>query len=150
MKNHLHLIAEAEDTYALSRAMRSLSIRLAKRINRLMGESGQRIVDRYGMSVLSTPLEVKMALRYVLNNYRRHQAQLRHKVQKGWIDPCSSALWFTGWLEPPLPARDPCPDLARGTVAPRSAALRGDWRDWELIDPSDVPGPMRDRALIGE
>jgi hypothetical protein len=41
--NPLHIIAEAEDTYAVSRAVRGISIRIAKRVNAELGESGVRI-----------------------------------------------------------------------------------------------------------
>jgi hypothetical protein len=34
------------------------------------------------------------ALAYVLNNSRRHNAE---RFNAYWIDPCSSAPWFTGW-----------------------------------------------------
>jgi REP element-mobilizing transposase RayT len=147
-RNHLHLIVEADDKFALSRAMRSLSIRIAKRINQVMGARGVRIVDRYFMRVLKTPLDVRTALQYVLNNYRRHEAQFGRCCADGWIDPCSSAIWFRDWAIEPRPARDRCPDLPRGTVIPCSEMLRHDWKLWGRIDPSFVPGPFRDRAKV--
>lgn len=148
-RNHLHLIVEAEDTYALSRAMRGLSIRIAKRINALMGERGARIVDRYFMHVLRTPLEVSLALRYVLNNFRRHAAQRGRRVDPRWMDPCSTARWFQGWSGPRRRARDPCPDLQSGVVPARTRVLREDWRLYGPIELAFVPGPERDRARIG-
>src|SRR5262245_46408887 len=39
--NHLHLIVEAEDARALSRGMKGLSIRLARRLNKWMGTRGK-------------------------------------------------------------------------------------------------------------
>jgi REP element-mobilizing transposase RayT len=146
--NHLHLIAEADDKFALSRAMRSLSIRIAKRINQLMGERGVRIRDRYFMSVLKSPLDVNMARKYVINNHRRHAAQFGRRLAPGFIDPCSSALWFDGWSDPPEPVDDPCPDLPPGIVAPRSDALRFSWKMYGLLDPSYVPGPFEDRRKV--
>lgn len=143
--NHLHLIVEADDMYALSRAMRGLSIRIARRVNQLMGARGVRIRDRYVMTVLKTPLAVQFALRYVLNNYRRHAATWGRKLPDGWIDPCSSARWFDGWAGRPTRSRDPCPDLPSGIVPPRSDVLRRDWRMYGLLEPSFVPGPHRDR-----
>jgi REP element-mobilizing transposase RayT len=148
--NHLHLIAEADDKFALSRAMRSLSIRIAKRINQLMGARGRRIRSRYMLSVLTTKCEVQRALAYVLNNFRRHAAHWRRRMPDGWIDPCSSAVWFDGWSKPPTPTADPCPDMARGTVAPKSVLLRHGWKAYGLIDPSYVPGPLRDRAAVAK
>jgi REP element-mobilizing transposase RayT len=137
--NHLHLIAEADDKFALSRAMRSLSIRIARRINMLMGARGMRIPKRYMLSVLKTKCDVQRALAYVLNNYRKHAAQWRRRMPDGWIDPCSSAVWFDGWSKPPTPTPDPCRDMARGTVAPQSNVLRYGWKAYGLIDPSYVP-----------
>jgi REP element-mobilizing transposase RayT len=146
--NHLHLIAEADDKFALSRAMRSLSIRIAKRINQLMHARGKRIRNRYMLSVLRTKCDVQRALAYVLNNRRRHAAQSRRRLRDRWIDPCSSAVWFQDWARPPLATWDPCPDLPRGTVEPQSVLLRHGWKAHGLIDPSYVPGPLRDRAAV--
>ncbi len=146
--NHLHLIAEVDDGYALSRAMRSLSIRIAKGINRLMGARGVRIRDRYFAALLETPYAVKSALAYVLNNYRRHAAQSKRRCPPNWVDPCSSAIWFSGWSRPPTTARDPCPDLPRGTAPPRTALLRHAWKPYGLLDPSFVPGPWREREAV--
>lgn len=144
-RNHLHLIAEADDTYAISRAMRGLSIRIARRVNALMGESGRRIRDRYMMKVLRTPLQTLLALRYVLNNRRRHAAQAGKTFEPDWVDPCSSAIWFDGWCRS-VRARDPCPDLERGVFAPRSRLLARDWKLYGALDPAFVPGPLSSRA----
>jgi hypothetical protein len=45
---------------------------------------------------LRTPTEVRHALVYVLNNSRRHDPS----IPSSWIDPLSSARWFTGWRWP--------------------------------------------------
>jgi REP element-mobilizing transposase RayT len=146
--NHLHLIVEVDDEYALSRAMRSLSIRIAKRINQVMGARGVRIRDRYVAVLLETPYAVKSALAYVLNNYRRHAAQSKRRCPRDWVDPCSSGIWFGGWSRRPRAARDPCPDLPHGTSPPRTALLRHAWKPYGLLDPSFVPGPWRDRQGV--
>jgi hypothetical protein len=91
---------------------------------------------------------VRMALRYVLNNYRRHAAQSKRRCAKGWVDPCSSGIWFDGWSRRPAPTRDPCPDLPRATQRPRTASLRHAWKLYGLLDPSSVPGPWRDSAAV--
>src|SRR5512144_842396 len=44
--NHVHLLIEADNTAALVRGVRGLSIRVAKRMNRLMSTNGQVIGDR--------------------------------------------------------------------------------------------------------
>ena len=69
--NHLHLIVEAEDAAALSRAMQAFCIRLAKRLN-----------------ALASRRQVANAVRYVLRNYRHHA---RESLPSGWEDALSSA-----------------------------------------------------------
>ncbi|MBI2394327.1 MAG: hypothetical protein HYV09_32450, partial [Deltaproteobacteria bacterium] len=57
--NHLHLIVEASDAPTLSRRMQGFGIRLAKRINRMMGRARGRVLGgRYHARVLATPREV--------------------------------------------------------------------------------------------
>jgi REP element-mobilizing transposase RayT len=141
--NHLHLIAEGDDTYAVSRAMRGLSIRIAKRLNQLMKRSGQVIEERYFMSVLKTPLAVFQATRYVLNNYRKHAAEWGERLSRDFIDPCSSARWFSHWTCVPAPARDPCPDLDPAIVEPLSAVWREVWTKYGSIEPWFVPSAPR-------
>jgi REP element-mobilizing transposase RayT len=75
--NHIHLIAEAVDATALARGIKGLSIRIALGLNRLMSRKGRVIADRWHQHILRTPSEVKRALAYVLNNFRKHQAQQR-------------------------------------------------------------------------
>ena len=41
IKDHLHFIIEADDARALARGMQGLTIRLAKRINKVLGRRGQ-------------------------------------------------------------------------------------------------------------
>lgn len=139
--NHLHLIVEAEDKYALSRAMRGLSIRIAKRINALMGERGVRIPARYEMTVLKTPLQALMTIRYVLNNFRRHAKTWGEFPAPDWIDPCSSAATFDAWSRTPARVRDPCPDVRGCTSPARSFLIKEAWRPYGLTEPDFVPGP---------
>ncbi|WP_373049552.1 hypothetical protein [Vulgatibacter sp.] len=77
--NHLHMIAEVETRSALSRAMRSLSIRAAKGLNKLMGRKGRVFADRYHLVVLKTPRQVANAIRYVLSNTRKHMLERGEK-----------------------------------------------------------------------
>jgi REP element-mobilizing transposase RayT len=141
--NHLHMMVEADDKYALSRAMRSLSIRIAKRLNALMKERGVRIPTRYHMSVTKTAQDVRLALRYILNNYRRHAADWGEECPPGWVDPYSSGPWFKYWCRPTAASRDPCPMLASGIVEAQSFLLTEAWKAYGLLDPSFVPGPGR-------
>ncbi|MEO8177864.1 MAG: transposase [Deltaproteobacteria bacterium] len=71
-RDHLHLIAEANERRALSRGVQGLSIRLALAINRHLERKGRLFVDRYHARALKTPREVRFALRYVLLNARKH------------------------------------------------------------------------------
>ncbi len=89
--NHLHLTAEADGTAALSNGVRALSIRLARRLNRMMGRSGRVFEDRYHAHVLKTPAEVRNARRYVLGNFASHARRRGEPVREGFVDPFSSA-----------------------------------------------------------
>ena len=70
--NHLHLIVEADDDAALSRAMQGLCIRLAKALNAMMDRAGAVFADHYHSRLLRTPTELVNAIRYVLGNFARH------------------------------------------------------------------------------
>ena len=137
--NHLHLIAEGDDTYAVSRAMRGLSIRIARRLNKLMGRRGKVIDERYMLRVLHDARAVFEATRYVLNNYRKHAVEWDERPARDWIDPCSSARWFAHWAYQPARSRDPCPELERGIVEPLSEVWAEVWSPFGVIEPSFVP-----------
>ena len=70
--NHLHLIVEADDNGALSRAMQGLSIRIAKALNSLMNRPGAVFSDHYHSRLLRTPTELVRAIAYVLGNAAHH------------------------------------------------------------------------------
>ena len=90
--NHVHLIVEAEGTRAFALGVRALSIRLARRLNVMMGRSGPVFGDRYHAHVLRTPAEVRNAVRYVLGNFESHAARRGEPTSsRGWVDPFSSA-----------------------------------------------------------
>jgi hypothetical protein len=85
------LIAEADSTASLSRGMKGLSVRVAWAVNRALGRKrGKVFSDRYYSRVLSTPREANLALHYVLNNYREHQAEGGRTLPARFRDPCSS------------------------------------------------------------
>jgi putative transposase len=96
--NHLHLINEAADKEALARGMQGLEVRLAKRLNAVLKRKGKLFAHRYHTRSLRTRRETFNALRYVLLNRKHHAAE--KKFSKYWVDPYSSAPWFTGWAEP--------------------------------------------------
>ena len=70
--NHIHLILEADDNEALTRAMRGLTIRIAKALNALMRRHGKVLGDTYHSRLLRTPTELANAIGYVLNNAKHH------------------------------------------------------------------------------
>jgi putative transposase len=96
MSNHLHLLVEAASARALSRSMQSITIRLAKRLNALLRRSGRVFADRYRSRSLRSPREVRNALVYVLNNFRRHADQSGPRLPLSFVDPYSSAGFFEG------------------------------------------------------
>jgi len=136
LRDHIHLIAEAQDERALARGMQGLSIRIAKALNRVMKRRGQVFADRYHARALRTPREVRNALVYVLHNTLRHRDERRYRrlargvggfaVPSRHVDDCSSAVFFDWWREERAHAPPGAP--TRPVVAPRSWLLRTAWR----------------------
>jgi hypothetical protein len=79
------MLAEAQSREALSRGVQGLAIRLARAINRVLHRAGEVWADRYHARALRTPREVRNALVYVPNNWRKHGAVART------LGGCSSA-----------------------------------------------------------
>jgi putative transposase len=128
--NHIHLIVEVEDKDSLSRGMRGLNTRLAKRLNRVFQRRGKLIDGRYHSRLLTTPREVHNALRYVLFNAAKHRARAGKPTRAG-IDPRSSAPRFQGWREHP---RSGSSTKDFGTSSPRTWLLRIGWKRHGLLD----------------
>jgi REP element-mobilizing transposase RayT len=140
--NHLHLIVEAPNAEALARGMQGLAVRIARRVNRHMGREGTVFKDRYHARALKTAWQVRIALRYVLLNARKHSQSQRWQRECllaetstvaamerfraapfpvgpkhcPHIDPFSSAVWFAGWKgssrAPPADALLAAPETA--------------------------------------
>jgi hypothetical protein len=89
--DHVHLLVESDDARGLGRGIQGLAIRVAKAINRALARHGRVWFDRYHARLLSTPREVRNALVYVLQNWRKHVPGARG------LAPRSSAGWFGGW-----------------------------------------------------
>src|SRR6478752_8556644 len=100
--DHIHLIVEIDDPHCFSRAIQGLAVRIAKKLNGLMGRRGKVFADRFHDRVLTTPRQVRNALAYVLCNARKHG---RAPSRRGWRDPFSTAALFSGWVQVP-PERD--------------------------------------------
>jgi hypothetical protein len=118
--NHLHFVVEANGKEGLSRGMQGIAIRIAKVVQRALTRQGRVFADRYFARVLCTPLEVKRALAYVLENARNHGS-----MHEG-IDPCSSGAWFDGWRH----RGDELADVGGWSPLPlaRTWLLRFGWR----------------------
>jgi REP element-mobilizing transposase RayT len=142
--NHLHLIVESTDRVALGRAMKGLGVRIAKRLNRMMGTKGQVLGDRYHARPLRNGRQVRRGLHYVLNNHRHHAAQRNATLPPSWLDPFSTARAFTGWRDatPELieRTRDPCFPIPLGVLAARTDLLKHVWRSYGLLEIAHVPG----------
>jgi REP element-mobilizing transposase RayT len=133
--DHVHLLVEAASKSALSRAMKGLAVRLARAVNHVLGRTGAVLRDRYHARVLETPRQTRNAIAYVLCNAHKHG----HAPNvRGWVDECSSAGWFDGWVTS-RPERMPAP-LA--TAPPRTWLLRVGWRRGGFLHPDHRPGAM--------
>jgi REP element-mobilizing transposase RayT len=131
--NHLHLIVEALRRECVAKGMNALLSTLARALNRFWGRSGKVFPQRYHDEVIATPTQARNALRYVLQNGKKHGA-----VPRASIDPCSSALAFDGWATPPsIPA---LPLHAAPPVAPPSVwLLTKGWRRLGLLRIDELP-----------
>jgi len=95
-RDHLHLIVEASDRRLLARGLQGLAVRIAKGLNRHWNRrKGSVFAERYFARLLERPRQVFNAIRYVLNNGRKHG----ERISAGRADPYSSGRWFTGWLD---------------------------------------------------
>jgi REP element-mobilizing transposase RayT len=132
--NHLHLLVEADDRACVARGMNALLSPLARALNKLWGRSGKVFPDRYHDEVISTPTQTRNALRYVLQNGKKHGA-----VPRASIDLCSSAPVFDGWKDRPSIASIPATPVV-SAVAPASTwLLTTGWHRHGLLDIDELP-----------
>jgi putative transposase len=130
--DHVHLVVEADDKRALWCGTTGLEVRVARRLNTLLGKKGRFWGDRYHARALGTPREVRHAIVYVLMNWKKHAPNARA------FDPCSSAWWFNGWTEPPR-SRPPGWRDAPPVEKPSVWLAREGWARGGRIDPSERP-----------
>jgi REP element-mobilizing transposase RayT len=146
--NHFHFLIEARNKRALTRGMQSLTINLARAINCELGREGKVFEYRYHDRQITSARQVRNALAYVLNNWRRHREDLQSpRAMTALLDPYASGLSFTGWCREgskgsprftippgyvPLPVSPPTTDL-----------LRHGWSRFGPIDLFETPGPLR-------
>jgi putative transposase len=132
--NHLHFMVEADSRAALGTGMQGLLISMAKQLNRRMSRKGGVFADRYHSRELKTPLEVKRALNYVLNNWRHHA----NSAAK--FDEYSSGPMFEGWKNHKGRSWLGSHDLI-AVVRPRTWLLAKGWLKHGELSPYAVPGP---------
>src|SRR5262245_3784730 len=135
LDDHLHFVVEGDTHAAFVSGTRSLSIRLARRLNPVLGRKGRLMAEIYYRRELRTPAEVRNALRYVLLNYIGHVARHGQATTHPTIDPYSSARWFDGWTV--AVSADPEP---RAVSPPATWLARVGWRRHGLLSPFDIPG----------
>lgn len=148
LSNHLHLIIEAASVKARALGIAGLQVRLARRINALVGRTGKLFPERYHARALTTPTEVRNALRYVLNNALHHDPNITFCLGEDWIDPYSSAAWFDGWARPIVADtrwKRELLEMPAPTVKPQSWLLSIGWRRHGLIRFDEMPGTRADR-----
>jgi REP element-mobilizing transposase RayT len=141
LANHLHLITEAADKGAHSRGIQGFCVRVARRMNVLMKRSGQFFAHRYHVRALTSPTQVRHALRYVLQNRKHHDAEKR--FSKTWFDPYSSAAWFDGWsskLYASMGWERRLLEMARPTAKATTWLLSTGWKRLGLLRLDEVPG----------
>lgn len=142
--NHLHLIVEHEGGGSLSRGMRSICTRLAAQLNALFQRRGPLLADRFHVRALTTPLEVRRALAYVLLNARKHAHADGQALPAGWVDRFSSAPKFDGWRIAPDTR---FADFDYGTAPARTWLLRSGWRRHGAIDLDETAPTLGTRRV---
>ncbi|MBL8901015.1 MAG: transposase [Planctomycetes bacterium] len=146
--DHLHLLVEADDRDCVARGMNALLSPLALALNKLWGRRGKMFRERYHDEVITTPTQTRNALRYVLQNGKKHGV-----MPQASIDLCSSVPVFDGWKERPSIAAIPTA-LVVASVAPASTwLLTTGWRRHGLLDLHELPHTKlagRPRANLAE
>jgi REP element-mobilizing transposase RayT len=138
-RDHVHLIVEADDHVALGRGMKALGTRIALAVHRVFGRCGKVMAGRYHVRRLTSARQVRNALRYVLQNIRKHRLQRAGRAGAPAIDEASSGRWFTGWKRrnSSTHAGDGKP---REVAPPRTWLLNAGWRRYGLIELAEIPG----------
>jgi putative transposase len=140
---------------ALARGIQGFQISAARALNQAFAKTtgrarrGRVFSDRYHAVPLTTPTQVRHAMRYVLNNWRRHREDQGIETMFWDVDYFSSGVSFTGWKElhgasylPSAPKRYvPLP-----VAGPRTWLLAEGWQRAGTISMYSVPGPVRRNA----
>ena len=147
-REHIHLICEADDKLALGRGMKGLQVSAARHLNAAIAldrnepvRRGSVFPERYHVQPLKTRRQVRNAIAYVLNDWRRHGEDLDGPFRAAQIDPYASGMLFDGWKRT-YPFIPPETFVPLGTVRPQTWMLEHGWRMYGAIDPLEVPGAI--------
>src|SRR3954470_9659966 len=105
-----------------------LGVWIARRVNEKLGRAGRVLNDRYHERRLAPPRELRNAIVYVLQNFRKHHPS------PFVFDAWSSAPWFDGWtftLDPPA-TRTP-------VATPGTWLASKGWRRHGRLGPDEQP-----------
>jgi REP element-mobilizing transposase RayT len=137
-RTHIHLLVEANDKLALARGMQGFQISAAKQLNAAISEGkagprrrGSVFPDRYHAEIITSPRQARHVLSYVMNNWRKHQEDVREPMSGWTIDWFSSAAMFPGWAEygdEPFLWRGPPTYDPLIVYQPRTWLLREGWK----------------------
>jgi REP element-mobilizing transposase RayT len=142
--NHLHLMCEPDGKRGLASGMTAFKTSCARRLNGIVARRGPVFADRYHARYLQTPAQVRNALSYILNNWRRHG---EHRANASWrVDPFSSAELFDGWEGADL-RRSWWVEIGepRPVPEPRFWLLTTGWKRHGRLRPTEIPGGTRAR-----
>jgi putative transposase len=148
--DHVHLVVEASSKRALSAGVRSVSIRIARSVNKLVFRRGRFWADRWHGRALTSPRAVRNALVYVLANFRKHAPS---RLSAG-TDAFSSAVHFDGWCgfssnaEPPRAGPELHARMARWVHVSPSKTWLGStgWKRAGLLLLDEAPRARCQRA----
>ncbi len=142
--NHIHLMIEIDAAEAFAKGMRSLLARLVAAYHRLWDCRGSLFPSRYHARDLVTPMEVRHAVLYILNNRYKHGSRTSKT-----LDPYASGAWFSGWRESfTIEGID---DIPLHVAEPRSWLLKVGWRRHGRIRLDESPRlDLQRRARRGE
>jgi REP element-mobilizing transposase RayT len=142
--DHVHLILEAENRAALLEGVRGLCVRIARRVNQLIGRRGRFFEGRWHGRALTTPRAVRHALVYVLANHKKHRAR-----NAAPLDPYSSVPYFRGFrglsgatplsMVPSLVPRALAPPAAPPVERARTWLLSTGWQRGGRISVAERP-----------
>src|ERR1043166_4005139 len=151
--NHVHLIVEADDKYALAVGMQGFQISAAKHLNAAISKDkpgprrrGSVFPDRYHAEIITSPMQARHALSYVVNNWRKHREDQAGPGSTWKLDWFSSAITFPGWAEYGDEAflwRGPPTYDPLIVYQPRTWLLREGWKKAGPISCRDVPSKRR-------